>query len=48
MAEIWSALGALAVILLPLALAGWLLARSDRRVSRGKMPRRNGHRTDAD
>jgi len=48
MAGVWSALGVLVVIVLPLALAGWLLARSDRRLSRGKMPRRNEHKTDAD
>ncbi len=48
MAGVWGALGALAVIVLPLALAAWLLARSDGRGPRGKMPRRKGRKTDAD
>jgi hypothetical protein len=54
MAEVWGALGALAVIILPLALAAWLLARSDgpRRRSphrpHGKMPDPPGDRPHAD
>ena len=47
MAEIFGALGALAVIVAPLGLAAWLLARADRR-SRGKMPRHDKRKTDAD
>jgi HAMP domain-containing protein len=42
-ADFWAVLGALAVIVLPLALAGWLLGRSARRepfrhAVSGKMP----------
>ncbi|MBP6776556.1 MAG: hypothetical protein KA151_04790 [Piscinibacter sp.] len=48
MAEIFGALGALAVIVAPLGLAAWLLARTDRRRSRGKMPRHDQRKTDAD
>ena len=48
MAEVWAALGALAVIVLPLALAAWLLTRSDGRGPRGKMPRRHRLKPDAD
>ena len=48
MAEIWAALGALTAIVLPPALAAWLLTRSDGRGARGKMPRRHRHKPDAD
>jgi hypothetical protein len=49
-AGIWGALGALAVIVVPMALAGWLLARADRsrRRPHGKMPDSTGSRPDAD
>jgi hypothetical protein len=53
-AEIWGALGALAVLVVPMALAGWLLARVDRpphrsrRRPHGKMPDSTGGRPDAD
>jgi hypothetical protein len=47
-AEVWSALGALAVVVAPLALAAWLLARSVGRGPRGKMPRRYRRKTDID
>jgi hypothetical protein len=48
-ADLWGVIGALAALLLPLALAGWLLGLDDRRERRrsrrqaadshGKMPR---------
>jgi hypothetical protein len=44
MGELWAVLGVLATIVLPMALAGWLLGRPDRRAGppppgpRGKMP----------
>jgi hypothetical protein len=37
MADLWAALGALAAIVLPMALAGWLLARPPRE-RRRRMP----------
>jgi hypothetical protein len=47
-ADILGTLGALAAIVAPLGLAAWLLARTDRRRPRGKMPRRDDRKTDAD
>jgi hypothetical protein len=42
--DLWGMLGALAAVLLPLALAGWLLGRTRRQAAprrklHGKMPR---------
>ncbi|MCA0240908.1 MAG: hypothetical protein LCI02_08595 [Proteobacteria bacterium] len=47
MADVWGALGALAAVVLPMALAGWLLTRPARpaRPTRGprrRMPPRKG------
>jgi hypothetical protein len=37
--EIWAVLGALAIVVLPMALAGWLLGRPPR----GARPRQDAH-----